>query len=796
VIDCEETTASYCTNNSITCPPGDECTINCKSSNPCANKRLQCPSDYDCIIHCDESESCYSATIYAKDATQLELKGCTDTDSCTDLSIYCPVTDDAAQCMLEGNENLGSSAGDLSIYAVNGFDDLSVDVEYTALILSDFSATMYCQTDYSRSCDISASTDGSWSCSTTNSDCAASTSDSGSGGSSMDIGLVIIVVLLILFTTCMGSLCCWYNYRAKARAQNVANRMKHSESAHSQNSYSTQNLKKPQEQEPFTSYNEHPFDRPAPSPKSVHSHYSDGSNRSGRSRSHNPTGSRRRGSPGGSRHHSLGNGAQYTPHIRAPNHSVHSNQSYQSHGSHVSNRSNRSTQPFRSQSHRVPPNNMNLQSTFDRHQNRDSELYYNNPHSDGASEYDMPRAQSARVDRSDHALRAQAQRDHRGGSLNKRSPFALRNHQSEDPPSPKSAKSALSQSTIQYHEEKNIEAPSSFDPQTVGPGPMGPIDENGRGFAITVEDEIGDKMTMTTPSSGMEAGTFPSQQHGGGQLMDPIVESPEHGKSGSDQSTVYIQAHSKGRGRRQRPRPPPQHSSGGTVTHSPSPREAAASGDLLALSQRTSNGSESSDNWSEDTDRTKVIKGIMDFNGEMVNFGGRSNGRMQSQDLMEMKSNGSTPTNLSPNQSERKHVKSNTTPALNPSFHSNATSISTVSDYSQQTDNVGTYKNTNMFEPHKHEMGIDVIEEDGALEHVTSFDTTIRNMKHHLVSNGKEHQKDNAVSGSYSDYGGRSPDTWADFEAENGMNADNQEMGHMLLDLEDGQLAGSLYGMN
>merc|ERR1719333_1224357 len=99
-----------------------------------------------------------------------------------------------------------------------------------------------------------------------------------------------------------------------------------------------------------------------------------------------------------------------------------------------------------------------------------------------------------------------------------------------------------------------------------------------------------------------------------------------------------------------------------------------------------------------------------------------------------------------------------------------------------------------MFEVNKrNDIGIDVIAEENVLEHpdVASFETTKKNMKHLTPQNPVT---GHGAMESFSDYGGRSPDTWADFEAENGMLTDRDTQRDMMLQMDNGELAGSLYG--
>merc|ERR1712154_395729 len=87
-------------------------------------------------------------------------------------------------------------------------------------------------------------------------------------------------------------------------------------------------------------------------------------------------------------------------------------------------------------------------------------------------------------------------------------------------------------------------------------------------------------------------------------------------------------------------------------------------------------------------------------------------------------------------------------------------------------------------------VGIDVIAEENAMEHDPSFDTMKSNMKFgsgHLSPSNANHdriqKKGTEVSETFSDYGpqgGKSPDTWFDFDEENGIFADNRDTQRML----------------
>ena len=245
----------------------------------------------------------------------------------------------------------------------------------------------------------------------------------------------------------------------------------------------------------------------------------------------------------------------------------------------------------------------------------------------------------------------------------------------------------------------------------------------------------------------------------------------------------------------------------------------------MTLTPDTSNHSDSElsryTDVTTDSMKTKHIQSIFDLNGiktfgPMAGVGvqGRHGGggddeAMRSQDMgmEEMKSGGSTPT-VSPKRSERQHVRGATTPNLD-NYASNGSEISTVSAYSEVTDRTAN-TNTNLFAPNtsSHRMdgvGIDVIAEDDAMEHDPSFETMKNNMKlannAHLspgVTSANARKGSKGVSQTLSDYGpeiGRSPDTWFDFDEENGIFMDHQETDRMLRLADDGYLAGSYNGM-
>eukprot|EP01084_Bolivina_argentea_P095123 171021_1 len=174
IFECDGESDS-CTQNTINCENGEDCSINCKSdpfdstnileescmiNNPgCCDSIIYCPNDAQCNIDC--SYSCNGITVHANKSTELIISNCGD--NCDGMTIFCPKIKYSQQdtngdngdnddiCLLYGNSSIYS----LDIYVSNGFDDLSININNKNEGI--YSSTIYCQNKDNEieSCDIS-----------------------------------------------------------------------------------------------------------------------------------------------------------------------------------------------------------------------------------------------------------------------------------------------------------------------------------------------------------------------------------------------------------------------------------------------------------------------------------------------------------------------------------------------------------------------------------------------------------------------------------------------------------------
>ena len=138
---------SYGSNHTISCPEATNCDIVCNSTSNCSQKTIICPTELSCSILCESG--CDTLTINASFSSQLSVSGCSQNNSCSDLSIYCPPKQNATKkCEITGNRNIQNG---MNIYAINGWSDVVVTNQNNYSISS---LGMFCLSDYSQSCSV------------------------------------------------------------------------------------------------------------------------------------------------------------------------------------------------------------------------------------------------------------------------------------------------------------------------------------------------------------------------------------------------------------------------------------------------------------------------------------------------------------------------------------------------------------------------------------------------------------------------------------------------------------------
>lgn len=148
--------ASECTDSLIECPLSADCSIECFGENSCSRALISGPQQQrgDLAVYCLGDRACLGTTIDGSSATQLEVNGCSEFESCLDISIYAPQhRNGSKRCVVHGNDNLGGTR----LFAVNSWRD--IDVAYSGHF-GEYDGRMFCGADLMASCEISAS----WTC--------------------------------------------------------------------------------------------------------------------------------------------------------------------------------------------------------------------------------------------------------------------------------------------------------------------------------------------------------------------------------------------------------------------------------------------------------------------------------------------------------------------------------------------------------------------------------------------------------------------------------------------------------
>ena len=93
-----------CLSSNIKCPATGNCNIKCSKSESCKNSSISGPINGDLVIDCTGSKSCLLSTFNAINSDELDINGCTESQSCLDLTIYCPPINNISEptCFVEG----------------------------------------------------------------------------------------------------------------------------------------------------------------------------------------------------------------------------------------------------------------------------------------------------------------------------------------------------------------------------------------------------------------------------------------------------------------------------------------------------------------------------------------------------------------------------------------------------------------------------------------------------------------------------------------------------------------------
>ena len=149
-----------CRQNTITCPDGESCIVECMDKGACEGADVTCPADYHCFVQCTGQDACHGMTLYAHHSTNLMVE-CSDTasDACHDMSVTCPPNvDGVAKCVISVGEAFGGvDAPGIQFYAENGWKDIRFKDDL--LPSQKRMGIMYCNEDFTDSCDIDRDAD-------------------------------------------------------------------------------------------------------------------------------------------------------------------------------------------------------------------------------------------------------------------------------------------------------------------------------------------------------------------------------------------------------------------------------------------------------------------------------------------------------------------------------------------------------------------------------------------------------------------------------------------------------------
>ena len=82
--------ANQCFNDSISCPPDNDCNVQCLGESSCSFSIVECPTspDTSCSIYCDDKLSCNGMIIHAENVSILQITSTDNTNALDDVNIY------------------------------------------------------------------------------------------------------------------------------------------------------------------------------------------------------------------------------------------------------------------------------------------------------------------------------------------------------------------------------------------------------------------------------------------------------------------------------------------------------------------------------------------------------------------------------------------------------------------------------------------------------------------------------------------------------------------------------------
>ena len=79
-----------CKESTIFCPHDTLCNVHCNGPRSCSNATINSGNQSTITVHCIGEESCRNTMIDAVDADELVMTGCSASDSCIGVTMFCP----------------------------------------------------------------------------------------------------------------------------------------------------------------------------------------------------------------------------------------------------------------------------------------------------------------------------------------------------------------------------------------------------------------------------------------------------------------------------------------------------------------------------------------------------------------------------------------------------------------------------------------------------------------------------------------------------------------------------------
>eukprot|EP01084_Bolivina_argentea_P062234 113787_1 len=176
---CNNINPINCNTFPIQCTPGEPCTIKCTTDAVCRSKIINCPTDQPCEVHCTNYEAkyqCQNIIINAQTSSHLLVNASfgraiaeLHPNPMQDAHIYCPDNgphdpNQPKSCHINcDGDDLMKKA---KIWAVEGFNDVTIDAIKYNRSWCYRKGTMNCKQDFSSNCPIfTQPNDAGWECS-------------------------------------------------------------------------------------------------------------------------------------------------------------------------------------------------------------------------------------------------------------------------------------------------------------------------------------------------------------------------------------------------------------------------------------------------------------------------------------------------------------------------------------------------------------------------------------------------------------------------------------------------------